>query len=223
MPSGTGEPLSAVDHPLMKVLAPFALGTLYYGVCFLLLPRDQALLLGGLMVAYVIPPAGKETVIPLGVALGLPWWLIGTSIALLDVLAGLFMALNFEMAFHIPLLGVWVERFMGHGQEFLSNRPWLRKFCFTGVVLFVMFPLQGTGGIGASLVGRLLGMSKRSVFFAIVLGAFLGCYLIALSSAFVWEIIVTRPALGVALALSILGTLGAAYVLYRKKMRKAGH
>lgn len=209
------------DHPVFRISVPFLIGGIYYGFCLILLSRNTALLLGALMVAYIFPPAGKETVIPLGIALGLPWWLIGTSIALLDILAGLFMALNFDAALHIPFLGAWIKKFMDHGQEYLSRRPWIRRFCFTGVVLFVMFPLQGSGGIGATLLGRLLGMPRWDVFSAIVIGAVLGCFLIALGSAFVWDIIVASPVLGISLALGIICILGTAYLVYRWKMKKA--
>jgi len=209
-------------HPtiraLFRFLLPFILGFLYIALCFLFLPMEKALLLAGLMAAYIIPPAGKETVIPIGVALGLPWWLIGTSMALLDVLAGLFMALNFELAYQVPLLGTWISRFMDHGQAFLSRRPWLKNFYFMGIVLFVMFPLQGSGGIGASLVGRLLGMSRKTVLMAITIGAFIGCYLIALGSEFVWELIIARPILGIAVAAAVIGVIIAIYLVYRWKM-----
>ncbi|MCU0632188.1 MAG: small multi-drug export protein [Methanolinea sp.] len=209
-------------HPTIRAvsrfLLPFLLGCLYLALCALFLTPERALLLTGLMLAYVVPPAGKETVIPLGVALGLPWWLIGTSIALLDVLAGLFMALNFELAFHIPVLGGWISRFMDHGQAFLSRRPWLKKYYFTGVVLFVMFPLQGSGGIGASLVGRLLGMSRKAVLLAITIGAFLGCYLIALGSEFIWALIIARPLLGIAVAIAVIVAIIVGYFVYRWKM-----
>ncbi|HII75902.1 MAG TPA: small multi-drug export protein [Methanolinea sp.] len=203
---------------MTRVLLPIILGILYIAACALFLPQESALLLAGLMLAYVIPPAGKESVIPLGIALGFPWWLIGTSIALLDVLAGLFMALNFELAFNVPLLGGWISRFMDHGQAFLSRRPYLKKFYFSGLVLFVMFPLQGSGGIGGSLAGRLLGMPRGTVLLAITLGAFLGCYLIALGSEFIWELVITRPALGITVAVAVIATILAGYLAYRRRM-----
>jgi len=202
----------------LRFIFPFILGGLYILILFLFLPYERALLLSGLMGAYLIPPAGKETILPLGVALGFPWWLIGTSIALLDILAGIFMALNFEMAYRIPLLGTWITKFMNHGHAFLSRRPWLKKFYFTGIVLFVMFPLQGSGGIGASLVGRLLGMSGRNVLIAITIGAFLGCYLIALGAEFVWDLIIALPLLGIGVAIAVIGTVIAVYLIYRSKM-----
>ncbi len=204
----------------LRFIFPFILGGLYILLLFLFLPYERALLLSGLMGAYVIPPAGKETILPIGVALGFPWWLIGTSIALLDILAGIFMALNFELAYRIPLLGAWISRFMDHGQAFLSCRPWLKRFYFTGIVLFVMFPFQGSGGIGASLVGRLLGMPSRSVLLAIAIGAFLGCYLIALGAEYVWGLILSQPLLGIGVAIVILGAVIGAYLVYRRKMPK---
>jgi len=209
-------------HPTLRAvtrfLLPFIIGVLYLALCSLFLPQARVLLLGGLMLAYVIPPAGKESIIPLGIALGFPWWLIGTSIALLDVLAAIFMALNFELAFHIPLLGAWIRRFMDHGQAFLARRPYLKRFYFSGLVLFVMFPLQGSGGIGGSLVGRLLGMSKRAVLMAITIGAFGGCFLIALGSEFIWELIVAHPLHGIIVAGAVIGALIAGYLVYRWKM-----
>lgn len=209
-------------HPtlrmILRFLLPFILGGLYITLLFLSLPVERALLLSGLMGMYLIPPAGKETIIPLGVALGFPWWLIGTSMALLDVLAGLFMVLNFELAYKIPLLGTWITKFMNHGHAFLSRRPWLKKLYFAGIVLFVMFPLQGSGGIGASLVGRLLGMSGRNVLMAIAIGAFLGCYLIALGAEFVWDLIIAQPLLGAGVACAVIGAVIAVYLIYRSKM-----
>ncbi len=206
----------------LRFIFPFILGGLYILLLFLFLPYERALLLSGLMGAYLIPPAGKETVIPLGVTLGFPWWLVGTSMAFMDIFAAIFMALNFDLAFRIPLFGAWVSRFMDHGQAFLSCRPWLKRFYFTGIVLFVMFPLQGSGGIGASLVGRLLGMSRRNVLLAITIGAFLGCYAIALGAEYIWDLFLANPVLGITAAGAVIGAVIAAYCVYRRKMPKCG-
>lgn len=135
------------------------------------------------MFAYLVPPAGKESVIPAGIALGVPVWALVPSIAIMDILAGVFMALNFDLALKIPLLGRWISDFIRCGRDFLNERRWLERLYFIGLVLFVMFPLQGSGGIGGSIVGRMLGMSRLEVLVAITIGAFLGCLLIAAASA----------------------------------------
>lgn len=44
-----------------------------------------------------------------------------------------------------------------------------------GLVLFVFLPGPATGSTGASILGRLLGMSRFGTFVAIVLGSLLGC------------------------------------------------
>ena len=53
-------------------------------------------------------------------------------------------------------------------------------FCFfVGIILFVMVPFQGSGGLVGSILGRLIGMKPWSIFLAISTGAIIGCLLIA--------------------------------------------
>ena len=57
---------------------------------------------------------------------------------------------------------------------------WIKPLKFIGIVLFVMVPFQGSGGLVASIVGRLIGMKPWNTFLAITIGAIVGCLLIAL-------------------------------------------
>ena len=203
---------------LLRLFAPFLIGGFYILLLFLFLPSESALLVGGLMLAYLVPPAGKESIVPLGIALGIPWWLITFSIGLMDVLAGIFMALNCDVAFKIPLLGRWIAHFLEKGNEFVSRRPWLERFYFTGVVLFVMFPLQGSGGIGGSLVGWMIGLSPARTLLAITIGAFLGCAAIALGSQAIKEIFLLNVTAGIAAIVIVVAVLILSYALYRKRI-----
>ncbi|MCU0632479.1 MAG: small multi-drug export protein [Methanolinea sp.] len=213
-------PMLNVSLPerIFRIVFPFLLGGCYFGVCLLFLPRDMALVLGGLMLAYVIPPAGKESVIPIGIAIGFPWWLMTFSIALIDVLAGIFMALNCDMALKIPVLGRWIQHFMDKGGEFINKRPWLERFYFTGVVLFVMFPLQGSGGVGGTLVGRMIGLSPGRTLLAITLGAFTGCAFIGLGAEVIKDLILMNLEIGIAVLVIVLATLATGYLLYRRRL-----
>ncbi|MHC4858943.1 MAG: small multi-drug export protein, partial [Planctomycetota bacterium] len=93
-------------------------------------------------------------------------------------------------------------------------RPWFAKITFLGVLLFVLFPLTGTGAIGGSLFGRLLGMKRFRTLTAIALGSALGCFAIA---ALARGIARTLPeevrdswwfeAVGIALVVSIVAVL----------------
>ncbi|MCG7855056.1 MAG: small multi-drug export protein [Methanoregulaceae archaeon] len=203
---------------IIRIILPFAIGLCYYIPLLAVISYEQWLILGGLMLAYIFPPAGKESVIPLGIAVGFPWWLMAFTIILMDLLTGLFMALNFDVALKIPGLGRWIRKFIANGEQFFSRRPWLERFYFAGVVMFVMFPLQGSGGIGATLVGRMIGLSPARVLMAIAIGTTIGCTTIALGAEFVKELILANPVLGLAVAVLIIGTLAVIYLMYRRKM-----
>lgn len=211
-------PVLSVSLPerILRFTLPFLIGGCYFGVCLLLLPHETAFVLGGLMLAYVIPPAGKESVIPLGIAIGIPWWVMTFSIALMDVLAGIFMALNCDLALKVPFLGRWIQHFMDKGGDFVNRRPWLERFYFSGVVLFVMFPLQGSGGVGGTLVGRMIGLSAKKTLLAVTIGAFIGCAAIALGAQAVKDLILANLVAGLAVIVVVLSFMVILYILYRR-------
>ena len=85
------------------ILAMF--GTLFY------MHVTTWLLFFGLAIAYIVPPAGKETVIPSGVALGFAPWEMTYLLVMLDLAGALFIILNFGLAKRLPVLGRYI-RFM---------------------------------------------------------------------------------------------------------------
>lgn len=209
-----------IPERIFRLALPFLLGIPWLLILFVLLPYDVWLILGGLLIAYILPPAGKESVIPIGIAVGVPWYIMALSVALMDVLAGIFMALNFDIALKIPGVGGWIRKFIAGGEEFFRKRPWLERFYFMGVVLFVMFPLQGSGGIGATLVGRMIGLSPGKVLVAIAIGSLIGCTVIALGAEVIREIFLVDPVLGIAVAAIVVTSLLALYGLYRMRLSK---
>jgi uncharacterized membrane protein len=209
-----------IPERIFRLALPFLLGIPWLILLLFLLPYDVWLILGGLLIAYILPPAGKESVIPIGIALGVPWWIMALSIALMDVLSGIFVALNFDIALKIPGVGGWIRKFVAGGEEFFRKRPWMERFYFMGVVLFVMFPLQGSGGIGATLVGRMMGLSPGKVLVAIAIGSLIGCTVIALGAEVIRELFLVDPVLGIAVAAIVVTSLLALYGLYRMRLSK---
>ena len=209
-----------IPERIFRLALPFLLGIPWLILLLFLLPYDVWLILGGLLIAYILPPAGKESVIPIGIALGVPWWIMALSIALMDVLSGIFVALNFDIALKIPGVGGWIRKFVAGGEEFFRKRPWMERFYFMGVVLFVMFPLQGSGGIGATLVGRMMGLSPGKVLGAIAIGSLIGCTVIALGAEVIRELFLADPVLGIAVAAIVVTSLLALYGLYRMRLSK---
>jgi uncharacterized membrane protein len=173
---------------ILKITLPFVILSVHLVLLYFFLDPTPLLVTIGLMVAYILPPAGKETVIPAGIALGIPWWLIAASIMMIDVETALFMGWNFDLLLKIPMLGKTLESFIIKTRHFIEEKPWLKKIYFAGIVVLVMVPVLGSGGIRGSVIGQLLGMQKTTVFLAILIGAFIGCFGIALGALFLQEL-----------------------------------
>jgi uncharacterized membrane protein len=150
--------------------------------------------LGGLMLAYFFPPLGKESIIPIGVGSGeitipiinqtivvekIHPMVMALSIAFVDIVTGIFLLWNYDFAKLIPFVGPWMEKVEKKGGKQFEENSWLEGLAFFGLVLFVMFPFQGSGGVGTSIVGRVIGMEKYKVLGAISIGAIIGCITIA--------------------------------------------
>jgi uncharacterized membrane protein len=189
-----------------RLLLPFFLAFAFYLGCSLLLPPDKTLILGGLMIAYMIPPSGKESIIPLGIVLGIPWFLMSVSVVVLDVLTGLFMILNLDAALQIPYLGPWIARFLARGREFMAGRPWLSRWGLPGLAFFVMLPFQGTGGTGSPLVGWIMGLTPGEILLAIGVGASVESLVFASGSDLIWRLVASHltPRFALILAISFL-------------------
>lgn len=180
-----GKVKASVDrlpYRVVALLLPVLIAVIHIAVMAITLPTPDFRAMVGLMVAYMLPPAGKETVIPIGIALGIPWWYMALSIVMIDVETGLFMALNFDVAYRIPFLGPLLSDLTKKTQQFLSDHRWIAGLWFFAIILMVMVPFFGSGGVRGSIAGKLLGMNTLLVFLAILAGALLGCFGIALGS-----------------------------------------
>ncbi len=172
----------SLPYRVVAILLPVLLVAVHIFVLVVTLPRSDLFTMTGLMVAYLLPPAGKETVIPIGSAFGIPWWYMALSIAMLDIETGLFMALNFDLAYRIPWFGHQLSNLTRMTGEFILSHRWFTGLRFFAIVIMVMAPFFGSGGIRGSIAGKMLGMETLPVFLAIATGALTGCFLMALGS-----------------------------------------
>ncbi|MEE9390936.1 MAG: small multi-drug export protein [Planctomycetota bacterium] len=97
----------------------------------------------------------------------------------MDLLVGFIAVYNIGVLYKIPRFGKKIETMQENGKGILGRNPWMRKVTFFGIIAFVTFPLSGTGAIGGSLFGRLLGLSKRITMLGIALGAIIGAFAMA--------------------------------------------
>lgn len=167
-----------------------------FGLLFLyvIVPVEQIMKLYFLMFIYFIPPMGKESIIPIGVLGGeltnpltselliipsIDPITIALSIAFVDICVAIFIALNYELARDIPAVGSFMKKIESISAKKENKFAWLRPLRFVGIVLFVMIPFQGSGGLVGSIIGRFIGMTAVETVLAISVGAIAGCLFIA--------------------------------------------
>ena len=170
---------------IIYVIFPFAVIALYLCILYFSLPRNLFWTFGALSLAYFIPPAGKETVVPLMVMSGLPWWLAAFSIVLFDTIGALFIIWNFPLSLRIPWFGPWAERLMVTGREKFDRFPIIEHLSSVGLAFFVMVPFDGSGGIAASIIGRILGMDYLKILISVAVGSLISASAIALSAEYI--------------------------------------
>ena len=215
------ENMTKTGKILFYLLFPFIVLGAYLLILFLFLPYEVFIALLGLLALYFIPPAGKESIIPIGVSLGIPWWLIGTSVAMMDIISTLFMILNFDLALKIPILGDrWMKSFMEHGEEFFNKHRWIERFSAIGLAIFVMIPMQGTGGVSTPIVGKMIGMPGIKVLIAVIIGSLTGCYAIALGSEYIRKLFLIDIRYGITAIILLIVILAAGYYLWNRNKKK---
>ncbi|HOX35785.1 MAG TPA: small multi-drug export protein [Methanoregulaceae archaeon] len=197
----------------MKLVVPFLLAVLEIIVLYRILDYPAFLITTGLMIAYILPPAGKETVIPAGILLGIPWWVIVSAIVMIDVETALFMNWNFDLALKVPYLGRIMEEFIGKARVFIREEPRLVRLYFLGIVVLVMSPVMGSGGIRGSIIGQLIGMERSAIFAAVLAGSLLGCLLIAFGTLLFREIFLRSIVAGTVVVLFVIAAVAVIWLL----------
>lgn len=220
---------------IAQLILPFVIALAVIGCLYVLLPSNKFTTLGFWMLVYFFPPFGKESVIPLAIArdrlegwvpfeypegfVAIEPWLIASAVAFLDIIVGLFLIWNFGFVKKIPILGKWIEKTESKGGTILKENRYIEALSFVGIVLFVMFPFQGSGGVGASIVGRAIGLNPYKVWGAIIIGAISGCFLIAYAADTFFSVFLDNPILGV-LILIVIAILAVVLILRKRKRRE---
>lgn len=168
-----------------------------------------------LITAYFFPPLGKESVIPTGVAFGIDPLIMAFSIAFVDIIIALFLLWNYDLAKKIPVVGKFMAKIENIGKSSSDKYSWIKPLRFIGIVMFVMVPFQGSGGLVGSILGRLFGMKPLNTFFAISIGAITGCLLIAYFSDAILIVFVQNFLFGL-LIVMILLVIGFMVLIYKR-------
>ena len=194
-----------------KFITPIIIGLGTLAVLGLSLDSETWMKLWPLLGMYFFPPLGKESVIPMGIALGIHPILMALSIAFIDSVVSLFVVWNYDLTKKIPLIGGFINKVEELGKKGGKRYGWIKPLRFAGIVLFVMVPFQGSGGLVGSILGRLIGMKPWVTWVAVTTGAVTGCLLIAYFANILKSILIKNFILGLAIIIIMV----IAFVLYK--------
>ena len=215
---------------LIKFILPFLIVTFVIIGLYYFADKNTSGKLFLLMFAYFFPPLGKESIIPIGVAGGeltIPFFnihlvvpsidpiLMALTIAFVDIIVALFLLWNYDLAKKIPLIGRFMIKVEKIGKSSSDKYKWVRPLRFVGIILFVMIPFQGSGGLVGSILGRLIGMKPLNTFIAISIGAVLGCLLLAYFADAILSVFVKNFLFGILILIIVL-IIGIMVFIYKR-------
>ncbi len=120
----------------------------------------------------MIPIIELRGAIPIGVGLGLPYW-----VSVLVSLIGNIIPVPFIIVF-IKAIFAWIRKVMPKLNGFVTkleqraekNRATVEKYAFWGLFLFVAIPLPGTGAWTGALIAAMMDMPLKKAFPSVALG-----------------------------------------------------
>jgi len=147
----------------------------------------SAVLLGA-MVTYLVSPLGVEFVVPSAVLairlLPIPdpnpaIAMAVLSVILVDVFTALFLLWNFDLAERAPILGKFIDKTEDRCRRFLDERPWRRRLAVVALAVYVALPVQMSGGVVGSILGRVMGVPRYRVFTIVAASSAAGAFPVA--------------------------------------------
>lgn len=201
---------------IVYIISPFLFFLPLLFLLLLMLPEGRMLQFFSLLVAYVIPPAGKESIIPCAIILGYDWWMIASAVFIIDCASACFIAMNFHHIAKIPWFGEIFMKCNESMKRISATNPWLSRLSLFGLFLFIFFPRQGSGAINGTILGRVMGISPRPAFLVIIAGSGLSALTIASGIALLNEFIGHTIVAIITILLIIIGT---AVIFYLHKAR----
>lgn len=176
-------------------------GAVFFLFIYNLLNPDQQKWYAALSLAYFIPPAGKETVILVGLNRGLPILLWCSTLWVYDILVCIaimtnwwFLELFIKHIPPFPFVGIrrkkphfyktivslksWYEKLQLKTRE-IEKRNY-GKLLLIVLAFFMFIPFQGTGAMSTTIIGTTLGLRKRTILFVVTVGSIVSILMISL-------------------------------------------
>jgi hypothetical protein len=203
-------------HLLFKGFFPPALYVFSYFIIVLIYGSDMASRWVELTTLFVVPPFGTATIVPWGMSDGFSGLTMAFTVAMVDFVIAMLIVWWFVLLKKIPYVGkifVWTEKKAGEKIE--ANPQWKRG---TWWVIFctLLIPIQGSGGMNMSVIGKLIGLRADTIVSAVVAGSLT----IALFVAFFTNVGMFMLSLGlgffIVFILIMIQGLSLVYILIRR-------
>lgn len=181
---------------------------------------QEFLILIGLLFAYLVPPLGKESIIPITIAAGYPIWVVCLGIIIMDMVTAMFIALNFDLLLKVPLLGRLL-RWLGNGAtKIREQKPWIEHLSYVGLLIFMYIPLQGSGSMNTTILGRLLDLEPKKVFGIVTLGSIFSTLTVAFGFSAILELWFVNPVYAILTIISLIIIILIIYKLWKRYTEK---
>jgi len=107
---------------------------------------------------------------------------LGLVVWVLDTITVLTIVYALELFYKVRVLKSALERAHAKARLVLRAYPKVRRAALFGIFLFVLFPLAGTGAIGATFMGILLGLRRQVLFATVSAGGLAGGLIMAFAA-----------------------------------------
>jgi uncharacterized membrane protein len=158
-------------------------------------------------------------------------WELGLVIWAMDTCTVLIMVYGLEAFYRFRRLKGFLDRVQSNAGLVLAAYPRMRRAAVIGVVLFVLFPVAGTGALVGSFLGILLGLRRQVLIAAVSVAGFAGGMLMAFAAIYFRGLVVDLRAMqqDPAVKYIIIGAIAAVVLLgfwllnraYRRALEQA--
>jgi len=168
---------------------------------------------------YLVPPFGKETIIPMGMNYGFSAFTMAFTVAFVDLWVAMLISWNYWYITKIPKVGKYLEKAEKKGANTMMKIPALEKGAFWGIVMLSLIPAIGAGGFFGSIIGKMIGMKPGAVITAVFIGSFASGLLYGFAFDALIKAFDKYPYLTVAVLATII-LFGVGYFFWYKKSKK---
>ena len=169
-------------------LLPFVFLLFYFLFIFTFFEKGQVSKFFGLILAYLLPPLGKESIIPSMIGIGIHPIFIWLSIIIFDICCVFIL----KYSWWFPELLIKKIKWLNKGYNKLqekANKTKSKRWIIPALFGFMIIPFQGSGAISVTLLGTAIGFSTKLIFIIVFIGSLISTTLILLISLGLLEVI----------------------------------